>query len=146
LVFNRANHVVIGGAIAGTGDVVQAGSGSTTLTGSLTYTGKTYLTGGELAIHGTTLGSISSAAGVIGQGPQETLTLRNAELNGWMHAPGTLNVDASSRWNMFTDPDNPAFNPAYATTGHGTAISFAGEINLAGRINFMPPGTANGPS
>ncbi|MEN5157623.1 autotransporter outer membrane beta-barrel domain-containing protein [Achromobacter spanius] len=142
LVFNRANHVVIGGAIAGTGDVVQAGSGSTTLTGSLTYTGKTYLTGGELAIHGTTLGSISSAAGVIGQGPQETLTLRNAELNGWMHAPGTLNVDASSRWNMMTGPGNPA----YATTNHGTEISFAGDINLAGRINFMPPGTANGPS
>ncbi|MDH0093063.1 autotransporter outer membrane beta-barrel domain-containing protein [Achromobacter mucicolens] len=150
LVFNRADDVVIGNAIAGTGHVVKAGSGLTTLTGPLTYTGLTYLYQGELALEGTTLGSMSSVAGVLAKLPQETLTLRNAELNGWMDMAGTLNVDASSRWNMFTDPDhpafNPAYNPAYATTSHGTEISFAGEINLAGRINFMPPGTANGPS
>ncbi len=142
LVFNRADDVLIGNAIAGAGDVVQAGPGLTTLTGPLTYTGKTYLNGGSLAIDGTTLGSMSSVAGVIAQGPQEALTLRNAELNGWMHVPGTLNMDASSRWNMMTGPGNPA----YATTTHGTEISFAGDINLAGRINFMPPGSANGPS
>uniref|UniRef100_UPI002898CC59 autotransporter outer membrane beta-barrel domain-containing protein n=1 Tax=Achromobacter mucicolens TaxID=1389922 RepID=UPI002898CC59 len=147
LVFNRADDVVIANAIAGTGNVVKAGPGLTTLTGPLTYTGLTHLYQGELAIDGTTLGSMSSVAGVMAKlPPQHTLTLRNAELNGWMYLPDTLNVDASSRWNMFTDPDNPAFNPAYATTSHGTAISFAGEINLAGRINFMPPGTAIGPS
>ncbi|PTX10524.1 hypothetical protein DBL07_01865 [Achromobacter mucicolens] len=145
LEFNRADDVVIGNAIAGTGDVVQAGTGSTTLTGPLTYTGMTFLNQGELVIDGTTLGSMSSVAGVMGKlPPQHALTLRNAELNGWMHVPDTLNVDASSRWNMFTGPDNPAYNLVYATTIHGTVISFAGEINLAGRINFMPPGTANG--
>lgn len=147
LVFNRTDDVVIGNAIAGTGDLVKAGPGLTTLTGPLTYTGMTFLNQGELAIDGTTLGSMSSVAGVMAKlPPQHTLTLRNAELNGWMHLPDTLNVDASSRWNMSTGPDNPAYNPVYATTSHGTVISFAGEINLAGRINFMPPGTANGPS
>ncbi|WP_255809473.1 autotransporter outer membrane beta-barrel domain-containing protein [Achromobacter sp. ACRQX] len=145
LAFNRADDFVFGNAIAGTGNVVKAGPGLTTLTGPLTYTGLTLLNQGELAIDGTTLGSMSSAAGVMAKlPPQHTLTLRNAELNGWMHVPDTLNVDASSRWNMFTGPDNPAYNPVYATTSHGTIISFAGEINLAGRINFMPPGTANG--
>ncbi len=142
LVFNRADDIVIGNAIAGTGDVVQAGPGLTTLTGSLTYTGQTYLNGGALAIDGTTLGSTSSVAGVIAQGPQETLTLRNATLNGWLHVPGTVNVDASSRWNMMTGPGNPV----HATANHGTEISVAGDINLAGRINFMPPGTANAAS
>ncbi|PJI52485.1 hypothetical protein CTI14_41575, partial [Methylobacterium radiotolerans] len=73
-------------------------------------------------------------------------TLRNAELNGWMYLPDTLNVDASSRWNMFADPDNPAFNPAYATTSHGTAVSFAGEINLAAASTSSPARHGLGPS
>lgn len=136
LVFKRADDIAIGNAITGTGDLVQAGPGQTTLTGWLTYTGTTYINGGSLAIAGTTLGLGSTAvAAVVGRSRDESLDLRNAQLNGWISSDGRVRVDPSSTWNVMTDSRNPAV---------GNNLSSVGPLTLAGRINFKEPDAARG--
>ena len=70
LVFNRSDSVTIPNAISGTGTVSQSGSGSTNLTGSLTYTGVTNITQGNLTVTaaGATSGEVISGGinGVVG--------------------------------------------------------------------------------
>ena len=46
LVFNRSDSYTFDGAISGPGQVVQAGSGQTILSGASTYTGPTTVLGG----------------------------------------------------------------------------------------------------
>jgi fibronectin-binding autotransporter adhesin len=48
LVFNRSDTVVFNGVISGTGSLVQAGNGTTVLTGANTYTGGTSVAAGVL--------------------------------------------------------------------------------------------------
>ncbi len=50
IVFNRSNAVTFGGTISGTGGVWQSGDGTTTLTGSNTYSGGTTIPNGTLAV------------------------------------------------------------------------------------------------
>jgi autotransporter-associated beta strand protein len=50
LAFNRSNSYAVSNIISGTGNVVQAGSGTTTLSGVNTYSGTTTITAGKLAI------------------------------------------------------------------------------------------------
>ncbi|HEY4942180.1 MAG TPA: autotransporter-associated beta strand repeat-containing protein [Rhizomicrobium sp.] len=65
LAFNRSDAVTFAGAISGTGDVQQAGSGTTILTGANSYTGTTIITAGTLQVGtGGTAGAIESTAAV----------------------------------------------------------------------------------
>lgn len=65
LAFNRSDAVTFAGAISGTGDVQQAGSGTTILTGANSYTGTTIITAGTLQVGaGGTAGVIESTAAV----------------------------------------------------------------------------------
>jgi fibronectin-binding autotransporter adhesin len=60
LAFDRSDSVTFGGAIGGTGGLVQLGSGTTILTGTNTYSGGTTITAGTLQLgNGTTTGTIS---------------------------------------------------------------------------------------
>ena len=52
LVFNRADNPIFGGAISGSGGLVQAGSGILTLTGGNTYSGATAVSAGTLQVGG----------------------------------------------------------------------------------------------
>lgn len=59
LAFNRSNGLSFGGAIVGTGSVLQAGVGTTVLTGSNTYSGGTTIQAGRLQLgNGGATGSI----------------------------------------------------------------------------------------
>lgn len=53
LVFNRSNDQTVSNVISGTGTVRQVGSGTTTLSGENTYTGKTTVAGGVLNLTGS---------------------------------------------------------------------------------------------
>jgi autotransporter-associated beta strand protein len=50
LAFNRSNSYAVSNIISGTGNVVQAGSGTTSLSGVNTYSGTTTISAGKLAI------------------------------------------------------------------------------------------------
>jgi len=50
LVFDRANALVVGNRVDGSGSLVQAGAGTLTLTGSNTFSGDTRAAGGTLAV------------------------------------------------------------------------------------------------
>src|SRR5258706_16200737 len=66
LAFDRSDSVTFGGAISGTGALVQLGSSTLTLTGNSTYSGGTTISAGTLQIgNGGTSGSIS------GDGPEK---------------------------------------------------------------------------
>jgi outer membrane autotransporter protein len=60
--FNRSDSVAFAGAISGSGAVVQAGTGVTTLTATNTYIGGTIISTGTLALTG--MGSIAASRGV----------------------------------------------------------------------------------
>ncbi|MBO1329271.1 autotransporter domain-containing protein [Acetobacter suratthaniensis] len=63
LVFNRSDTLGVAGAIDGTGNVVQAGKGTTVLSADNTYTGATTIMQGTLQLgNGGTTGGIASSA------------------------------------------------------------------------------------
>lgn len=54
LVINRDDSVTLANAISGTGSLTQAGAGTTTITGSMTYSGATFISNGTLKLGGGT--------------------------------------------------------------------------------------------
>ncbi|WP_413464056.1 autotransporter outer membrane beta-barrel domain-containing protein [Cupriavidus metallidurans] len=62
LMFNRTDSIGYADVITGTGNLVQQGTGTLTLTGVNTYTGATQVAGGTLALSGA--GSIANSSGV----------------------------------------------------------------------------------
>lgn len=130
LAINRADAVIMTNAISGPGELRQAGSGTTTLTGPLTYTGITRVDDGALVIDGTTLGQAEHAvARVVGAGGAGLGLANGATLDGWVDGPD-LAIDASSQWNILTDASNPA---------QGANLSTVNELRLAGSVAFAPP-------
>jgi len=74
LEFDQSTTSTVSNAIAGTGALIQAGSGKVTLSAVNGYTGNTYVTGGTLAL--TTVGAISNSTAVTANGA--TLDLSGA--------------------------------------------------------------------
>ncbi|MCE9588775.1 MAG: autotransporter-associated beta strand repeat-containing protein [Verrucomicrobia bacterium] len=62
LVVNRSDAFTLGNTISGAGNLIQAGVGTTTLSGANTYSGTTTISGGTLSL-GTT-GNLSGTTGV----------------------------------------------------------------------------------
>ncbi|MDH1525109.1 autotransporter outer membrane beta-barrel domain-containing protein [Achromobacter mucicolens] len=130
LAIDRTDAVILSNAISGTGDLLQAGSGTTTLTGPLTYTGFTRVDNGTLVIEGTSLGQADLAvARVVGAGDAGLGLANGARLDGWVDGPN-LSIDAASRWNILTDGSNPA---------QANNLSTVNELRLAGSVAFAPP-------
>ena len=85
LAFNRSDVVTVANTISGTGNVTQAGTGTTLLSGSNSYTGITYINAGTLALGSSTaLGNPNQYAGPhVAAGATLDLdgqTVNNAEL------------------------------------------------------------------
>jgi outer membrane autotransporter protein len=97
LVFNRSDSSTFGGAISGLGQVVQAGSGQTILTGASTYSGPTTVAAGLLTVNGSITSSVLvNAGGALGGngavGP--TTILAGAALSPG-NSVGTLTVNGN---------------------------------------------------
>jgi len=76
LVYNRSDAITVGNAISGTGNFVQAGAGTLTLSVANTYRGSTIVTNGGTIIAGAA-GAIPAASSVVlgGAGTSGTLDL-----------------------------------------------------------------------
>lgn len=130
LAIDRADDITMSNAISGTGELWQVGSGSTSLTGALSYTGITRVEQGALVIDGTSLGQVEHAlAQVVGADDADLVLANGATLEGWIAGPNVV-VDASSRWNVETDATNPALANNFSTVN---------ALHLAGSVAFASP-------
>lgn len=131
LAFNRSDALTHSGVINGSGAVVQAGVGTTTLTGNNAYSGGTTVSAGTLALSGN--GKIGSGAAVIASGA--TLQVQN---------PGTLPYTFN---NALSGAGTLRFSPAGASDvfqfGAGAGTAFAGTLQLdGGSLNLTGTNTA----
>ena len=101
--FNRSNAYTFAGVVSdlnlSTGRVVQAGSGTTTLTANSTYTGATVVDAGTLRVNG----DISSSSGVAvnaGGTLSGAGTVGNTTINGGTLAPGNSIGTLTVRGNL----------------------------------------------
>ena len=83
LTFNRSDAISVGNLISGSGRVIQAGGGTTTLTANNTYTGTTTISAGTLQIgNGGTTGRLGTGAvtnnGVLQVNRSDVFVLANA--------------------------------------------------------------------
>ncbi|MNX39460.1 Antigen 43 precursor [compost metagenome] len=130
LAFDRSDNLIVANAISGTGELWQAGPGTTTLTGSLGYTGITRISNGKLVLDGTALGvPAQGLAHVVGAADAQLGMSGGASLNGWIDGPN-VEIDSSSQWNVLTDSLNPA-------QGHN--LSTVSELKLAGAVRLPEP-------
>jgi autotransporter-associated beta strand protein len=132
LVFYRPGSYTFDGAISGPGQVVQFGVGTTTLTGTNTYSGPTHVLGGELIVNGSIANSSLTAVGygaaLSGTGTVGALTIGY----GGLFAPGS-----GASGGFMTVAGDLTFNPGstYLVTLNGaasTAAQVQGTASLAG--------------
>ena len=164
LAFNRSDTVTFAGAISGTGSVIQAGSGTTILTGGNTYSGGTTIAAGTLQLgNGGTSGSILgdvanngtlvfnssdtvafsgviSGTGALVQAGSGTtvLTAANTYAGGTTIAAGTLAIGSGGTTGSIvgnvTDNGTLAFN-------RSDIVTFPGVISGTGSVVQAGPGT-----
>jgi autotransporter-associated beta strand protein len=137
LAFNRSDSYTFGGAISGPGQVVQAGSGQTILTGASNYTGPTTVLAGLLTVNGSITSSVFvNAGGTLGGngvvGPTTILTggtLSPGNSVGTLTVNGNLVFAAASLYMVEVQG-----NTADRTNASGTATlaGAVGAVNLGG--------------
>ncbi|WP_237442328.1 autotransporter-associated beta strand repeat-containing protein [Saccharibacter sp. EH60] len=95
LALNRSDDVTLGATISGTGGLDQNGSGTTTLTGNNTYSGRTVINKGTLQLgNGGTSGSIASQA-IADNGTLALNRSDNVTLGAAISGTGALNQNGS---------------------------------------------------
>jgi outer membrane autotransporter protein len=164
LAFDRSDSVAFGGAISGTGALVQSGSGTLTLTANNTYAGNTTINAGTLQIgnggatgsitgnvtdNGTlafdrsdsvTFGGAISGTGALVQLGSGILTLTgtNTYSGGTMISAGTIQVGnggaTGSILGNIADNGTLIFN-------RSSALSFGGVISGTGSVEQNGSGT-----
>src|SRR5262249_25784920 len=137
LAFNRSDSYTFGGAISGPGQVLQAGSGQTVLTGASSYTGPTTVAAGLLTVNGSITSSVFvNAGGALGGngtvGPTTILaggTLSPGNSVGTLTVNGNLVFAAASLYMVEVQG-----NTADRTNASGTATlaGTVGVVNLGG--------------
>ena len=142
LAFNRSDSYTFGGAISGPGQVVQAGSGQTILTGASSYTGPTTVLAGLLTVNGSITSSVFvNAGGTLGGngvvGPTTILaggTLSPGNSVGTLTVNGNLVFAAASLYMV----------EAQGSIADRTNVS--GTASLAGTVGVSYLGSKLAPS
>ncbi|HLZ03243.1 MAG TPA: autotransporter domain-containing protein [Bradyrhizobium sp.] len=128
LVFNRSDTYTFGGVISGAGQVIQAGPGTTVLSGVNTYTGPTTVDAGTLSVTGSITSAVFVNAGGVLSGSG---TVGSATINaGGLLAPANPGSPLTVQGNL-----------VFATAG-----AYLVEINnnLADRVNVTGTATLAG--
>lgn len=134
LVFNESDTMTqgtdfSGSAIAGTGTITQAGSGTVVLNAANTYNGKTFITAGTLSV---------SSDGNLGAAPASTVA-DQLTING-----GTLKTTASftlnSKRGITVNGAGATFNISSGSFGAASAItnSSGSTVTITGGGDFNP--------
>jgi outer membrane autotransporter protein len=138
LVVNRSGTLELDGAISGTGNLSQVGSGTLVLTGTSTYTGATAVSAGTLQVDGVlgnTAVTVQNAATLAGKG---TIGGSVTILDGGHLAPGpgpqTLSVGTLSL-NPASILDYQLGRPGAVGSGFNTLVNVAGNLTLDGVLN-----------
>ena len=163
LVFDRTDNVAVNSSIAGSGTLVQGGSGSLVLSGANTYNGATSLTNGSLELDETSSGTgpVTTSAGTTLSGGG---VVNGAVTVGGVFSPGpsagvgtfqagnglTLSSGSTVSFGLSaTDPSVPA-NDSVAVTGNlalnnnSINVNIAGTPQTSGYTLFTYTGTLSG--
>ncbi|MER9602753.1 autotransporter outer membrane beta-barrel domain-containing protein [Mesorhizobium sp. M0243] len=157
LAFNRSDALIVGGAISGSGAVVQQGSGSTTLTGLNSYSGGTVITGGTLIGQASSLGTggilndealvfdqptdATFAGSIDGSGSLTKQGLGNLSLTGTSTLSGPTTVEAGK---LVVEG---SLGSSQTTVNSGATLGGSGSIGGAVIIadgGMLAPGSSPG--
>lgn len=162
LVFDRSNNVPFGGAISGTGSLVQAGSGTLILTGANSYAGGSTISAGTLQIgDGATSGSLTgsvtdngtlvfsrsdtmnfagtvSGSGNFQQSGTTILTANNNYTGGTAINAGTLQLGNGGTTGGV---QGDVLNNGSLVFDRGNGVTFAGIISGSGNLVQTGSGT-----
>ncbi|MEI8369089.1 MAG: autotransporter-associated beta strand repeat-containing protein [Planctomycetia bacterium] len=141
LAFNRSDAISYGGAITGSGSLVQAGTDTLTLAGTSSYSGSTTVAAGTLEVAG---GGIVTGAGnlMIGDGTTAALVVSGGSLTNAAATVGngTLgNASATISAGTWTNTGNLVVG-ANAATG-ALAINGTGRVIVGGALSKGSNGT-----
>jgi autotransporter-associated beta strand protein len=104
LILNRSNAFTMSNAISGTGGLTQAGTGTTTLGGTLSYTGPTRVTAGTLAFTSAGLFSAGTARFEVAAGATLNLTgLSGVLAAGTLDGGGAVQLAGTGRLSLNGD-------------------------------------------
>ncbi|WP_043879055.1 S8 family serine peptidase [Azorhizobium caulinodans] len=143
LAFKRSDTLTFGGAVSGTGRLVQAGTGTTILTGTNTYTGGTTISSGTLQIgNGGTTGSI--VGNVVDNG---TLAFNRSDsfiFSGAISGTGNLVKDGAGTLSL---TGNNSYTGLTAVIGGQLSVNgaFASQLAIGSSGTLRGTGTLNGP-
>ena len=150
LFFDRSDTYTFQGSISGTGDVVQAGTGTLILSGNSTYTGTTWVQSGTL-LATTSSGFGSGSVAVFDSATlqlQGNITVANAlflngtgtagngaleNLSGNNTASGAITLEADSRIN--SDAGTLTLSNTLDNAGHALTLGGAGNLAASGVIS-----------
>jgi autotransporter-associated beta strand protein len=94
LAFNRGDAITYAGTISGAGNLVQAGAGTVTISGTAGYTGSTTINAGTLALTGA--GTIAASSGVVNNGTFDISGTTSGATVNTMTGAGTVALGAQT--------------------------------------------------
>jgi autotransporter-associated beta strand protein len=118
--------------VSGSGKVVQAGAGTTTLYANTTYTGKTTITGGTLAIGSG--GSIATSSGVDLETTPSSLVAGPQDTKSTVATPGAATFDISQAGNQTMQDLSGAGGTLVALGGNTLTVGTANSTTYGGVI------------
>jgi len=129
LTFDRFDTYQFDDDISGTGDVRVTGRGKLILNGTNTYTGDTFVTGGDLAVNGSMASAVTVGAGAVfqGTGSVGALTINS----GGVHAPGNSIGTQTVNGNYLLSPRAHLVIEADAAGQADKVAVSAGSVTLA---------------
>jgi outer membrane autotransporter protein len=129
LVFDRSDTYSFDGAISGSGQVVQNGTGKTILTGNSTYTGPTLVKEGALIVNGSIASSVGVNFGAL-LGGGGSVGATNVAAGGTL-APGNSIGTLTVNGNLNLDP-GAIYEVEANAQGKSDKTIVKGTVNLTG--------------